>query len=74
MIRETGGKITNAYVDGRNPEYLTNIYYNSSKGNEAYLLELGYINSDIDLKNLLNNKEGYLKAMEQSILTLVDKK
>lgn len=74
MIRETGGKITNAYVDGRNPEYPTNLYYNSSMGNEAYLLELGYINSDIDLKNLLNNKEGYLKAMEQSILSLVDKK
>lgn len=73
MIRETGGKITNSYVDGRNPEYPTNIYYNSSIGNESYLLELGYINSDIDLNNLLNNKYGYLRAMEQSILTLVNK-
>lgn len=73
MIRETGAKITNAYVDGRNKEYKANLYYNSSIGNESYLLELGYINSDIDLNNLLNNKEGYLNGIVQSILTLVDR-
>lgn len=74
MIRETGAKITNAYVDGRNKEYGKNLYYNSSIGNESYLLELGYINSDIDLNNLLNNKDGYIKAISQSILNLVNKK
>ena len=73
MIRETGAKITNAYVDGRNKEYGINLYYNSSMGNESYLIELGYINSDKDLKNLLKNEEGYLKGIEQSILTLVNK-
>lgn len=73
MIRETGAKITNAYVDGRNKEYKANLYYNSSIGNESYLLELGYINSDIDLNNLLNNKEGYLNGIVQSILTLVNR-
>lgn len=73
MIRETGAKITNAYVDGRNKEYKANLYYDSSIGNESYLLELGYINSDTDLNNLLNNKEGYLNGIVQSILTLVDK-
>jgi len=73
MIRETGGKITNAYVDGRNKEYKTNLYYNSSMGNESYLLELGYINSDKDLNNLLKNKDGYVKGMAQSILSLVNK-
>lgn len=73
MIRETGAKITNAYVDGRNKEYKVNLYYNSNMGNESYLLELGYINSDIDLNNLLNNKEGYLNGILKSILTLVDK-
>lgn len=71
MIRETGSKITNAYVDGRNKEYKTNLYYDSSIGNESYLIELGYINSDEDLNNLLKNKEGYLKGMEQSIISLV---
>lgn len=73
MIRETGAKITNAYVDGRNKEYKANLYYDSSIGNESYLLELGYINSDTDLNNLLNNKEGYLNGIVQSILTLVDR-
>lgn len=72
MIRETGAKITNAYVDGRNKEYKANLYYNSSIGNESYLLELGYINSDTDLNNLLNNKEGYLNGIVKSILTLVN--
>lgn len=72
MIRETGAKITNAYVDGRNKEYKANLYYNSSIGNESYLLELGYINSDTDLNNLLNNKDGYLKGIVQSILTLIN--
>lgn len=73
MIRETGAKMTNAYVDGRNKEYKANLYYNSSLGNESYLLELGYINSDTDLNNLLNNKEGYLNGIVQSILSLVDR-
>lgn len=73
MIRETGAKITNAYVDGRNKEYKTNIYYNSSVGNESYLLELGYINSDIDLNNLLNNEDGYIEGIVKSILSLVNK-
>ena len=73
MIRETGAKITNAYVDGRNKEYGINLYYNSNIGNESYLLELGYINSDIDLNNLLNNKEGYISGIVQSILSLVNK-
>ena len=71
MIRETGAKITNAYVDGRNKEYKTNLYYNSSMGNESYLIELGYINSDKDLNNLLKNKEGYVKGITESILSLV---
>lgn len=71
MIRETGGKITNAYVDGRNKEYPVNLYYNSSIGNESYLLELGYINSDKDLNNLLKNKDGYVKGITESILRLV---
>lgn len=73
MIRETGAKITNAYVDGRNKEYPVNLYYNSSMGNESYLIEVGYINSNKDLNNLLNNKEGYVKGIAQSILSLTNK-
>ena len=74
MIRETGAKITNAYVDGRNKEYPVNLYYNSSMGNESYLIEVGYINSNKDLNNLLKNKEGYVKGIAESILSLTNKK
>lgn len=72
MIRETGGLATGAYVDGRNTEYGTNLYYDSNIGIEAYLLELGYLNSTTDLKNILNNQEGYVegivKAIEEELL------
>lgn len=40
MLRETGGIATKAYVDGRNPNYGKNMFYNSNIGVEAYLLEL----------------------------------
>ena len=40
MLRETGGIATSAYVDGRNPSYGANMFYNSNIGVEAYLLEL----------------------------------
>lgn len=67
MLRETGGIATGAYVDGRNKTYGTNKYYNSNIGVEAYLLELGYINHNINLRNLLNNEEGYVQGIVETI-------
>ena len=67
MIRETGGIVTNAYVDGRNKDYSKNGYYDSNIGVESYLLELGYINYKKDLNNLLLNKEGYIKGITNAI-------
>ena len=43
VIRETGGIITGAYVDGRNKDYSANLYYNSNIGLDGYLIEMGYI-------------------------------
>lgn len=63
FIRETGGIITNAVNDGRNPEYPKNDYYDSNHGTESYLLELGYISSANNLKHLINEKEGYIKGI-----------
>lgn len=65
--RETGGYMTGAYMDGRNKAYPKNDYYNSNMGIESYLLELGYINCKNDLKNLLNNQDGYVKAITKTI-------
>lgn len=67
MIRETGGIVTNAYVDGRNKDYSKNDYYDSNVGVEAYLLELGYINYKKDLNNLLLNKEGYVNGITNAL-------
>ena len=70
MIRETGGIITGAYVDNRNASIIGNPYVNSNIGTEAYLLELGYISNNNDLKNMINNKDKYVNAIVNSIKTL----
>lgn len=69
MLRETGGIATGAYVDGRNKEYGKNLYYDSNIGLEAYLIEIGYINNNIDLQNILTNQEGYVRGIVKSIKT-----
>ena len=67
MLRETGGIATSAYVDGRNKSYGTNKYYNSNIGVESYLIELGYINHRTNLKNLIDNEDGYVKGVVETI-------
>ena len=69
MIRETGGIMTKAYVDGRNTSIGNNPYYNSNITAEAYLLELGFINSQADVNNLINNKEAYINAIADAIVS-----
>ena len=68
MIRETGGILTGAYIDSRNSSIGENPYYNSNKGIESYILELGYIINSADINNILNNKEKYVNAIYDSIM------
>jgi N-acetylmuramoyl-L-alanine amidase len=68
FIRETGGIITNAFSDGRNPNHKANIYRNLNQGVEAYLCELGYISSSTDMNLILNKKDSYIKALKNSVL------
>lgn len=68
MIRETGGIMTHAYIDGRNKSIGDNPYFNSNISSEAYLLELGFINSENDFNNLINNRESYINAIVGSIV------
>ncbi len=72
MIREVGGIITDSYVDMRNKEKEGNIYYDSNHGTEAYLLEIGYINSTSNLKIILNEKEKFVKAITLSVKDYLD--
>lgn len=67
MIRELGGICTNAFVDGRNTDYGANKYINSNIGLESYLLELGYMNFDNDLNNILENQDLYVQAIVRSV-------
>ena len=64
-IREVGGLATNAYVDGRNPAYAKNPYYDSPRGIECYQLELGYIKTDLD--KLTSEKDAYVEAIAEAI-------
>lgn len=68
MIRETGGKITGAYMDGRNQYGSLNHYYNSNISAEGYLLELGFINSSKEIERFKTKKDEYLDAICKSIL------
>lgn len=68
MIRETGGKITGAYTDGRDEEGNNNEYIDSNIAAEAYLLELGFINSSADVERLTKNKDEYINAIVKSIV------
>lgn len=68
MIRETGGIMTGAYVDDSNPDTVgVNLYYDSNIGSEAYLLELGYLTNDSDLKVLTKNSNKYADTIAYSI-------
>ena len=67
MIREVGGIATNAFVDGRNTNYGKNKYFNSNIGIEAYILELGYMNVQKDLNNIVNNENLYTQAIVETI-------
>jgi len=72
FIRETGGIMTKAFADGRNPKYEANPYYNSNYGVEAYLIELGYISNSKNLKILLNQKENYVKGIKESVFNYLN--
>lgn len=67
MIRETGGKITGAYMDGRNQYGSLNHYYDSNISAESYLLELGFINSTKEIERFKSKKNEYLDAICKSI-------
>lgn len=60
-IREVGGIATHAFVDGRNPKYSANQYYNSNQGIECYQISFGSLKYDKDI--LLNEKENIINAI-----------
>lgn len=73
MLRETGGIIMNAHIDGRDFSKPKNNYYNSNIGIESYLLELGYLNNYLDLEIIQNEKDAYIEAITNSIKEYIKK-
>ena len=67
FIRETGGFITKAFVDGRNPQYEANPYYKENYGTEAYLVEMGFISSKKNLNALIDEEGSYVEALVESV-------
>ena len=72
FVRETGGIMTKAFSDGRNPKYKANPYRNLNQGVEAYLCELAYISQSDDLKLVLNKKDSFVKALKTSVFSYVN--
>ena len=72
IIREIGGIATGAYVDGTNKAYGVNEHRDSNVGIEGYLVELGYINVDEDLDNILENANLYTQAITDSIVNFYE--
>lgn len=67
MIRETGGIMTGAYVDGRNENQAANDYYKSNIGTEAYLLELCYLTNSSDLELIKTKQDLYIETITNVI-------
>ncbi len=66
IIREAGGICTGAYVDGRNKDYGANAYWDQNKGVETYLLELGYITSSSEIRQIRIQMQSYIEAIATS--------
>lgn len=66
ILRETGGQMTHAFVDGRNAEDGTNPYSKDNIGVEAYRIRLGYMSNETDLAILKNQQTAYMKALAKT--------
>jgi N-acetylmuramoyl-L-alanine amidase len=72
MIRELGGIATNAYVDGRNTTYGTNLYWDSNQGVECCLCELGFMSVDNNLAHIINNEDDYAAALADALISQIE--
>lgn len=70
IIRETGGIVTGAFRDGRNPKEKYNRYCDDNTCLETYILQLGYITSWNDQWIMDENMDNYARAIADSIMTV----
>lgn len=73
MIRETAGKLGDAYVDGTtNSEGSINPYRDNLVTSEGYIIELAYISNANDVKHINENTELYIDAIVSSIIEYLE--
>jgi len=70
IIRETGGIVTGAFRDGRNPQEKYNRYCDDNTCLETYILQLGYITSWNDQWIMDENMDKYASAIADSIISV----
>lgn len=69
-IRELGGISTHSTNDGRYKDingYPANPYNKANVTTEPYLLELGYVNNENNLRNIVGNEEKYALGIANAI-------
>ena len=72
-IREVGGISTHASQDGiGRPQYPKNMHYKSNNTAEPYLLELGYMDNLNNLKNIIDNQDGYAEGIKDGIVNYLN--
>ena len=67
MIREPGSIWTNAYIDGRNPYFGTNLYRDSNQGVEGLLAEVAFMSVPSDIQNAIGNADAYEQGFADAI-------
>jgi N-acetylmuramoyl-L-alanine amidase len=72
LIRESGGIVTGAYRDDRNGIGKSNPYCYTNTGIETYILELGSMGSESDVKLMQSKMPEYAKAIADAMLRSFD--
>ena len=70
IIRESGGIVTGAFKDDRNPGEEYNPYCYSNTGIETYVAELGYITDEGDVQIMQEKSSEIAQAIADSLLTV----
>lgn len=68
MIRETGGIVTGAFTDDRNPSEPYNPYCKSNTAPETYTLELGYVTDTSDLSKIQSGQDAFADAISEVLI------
>ena len=70
IIRESGGIVTGAFKDDRNPKEEYNPYCYSNTGIETYVVQLGNVTSEGDVKIMSSKSDEMAAAIADALVTV----